>query len=72
MRFWYININYNTLIFVYFMKKYEEPKLRLHLLKTVQMIAKSFDVPEQQSGSSPNKGMEGFTVCDGWYEPTEE
>ena len=54
------------------MKKYEEPKLRLHLLKTVQMIAKSFDVPEQQSGSNQNKGMEGFTVCDGWYEPTEE
>ena len=38
MRFLYININYNTLIFVYFMKKYEEPKLKLHELKTGKLM----------------------------------
>lgn len=41
MRFLYININYNTLIFVYFMKKYEEPQMKLHELRTKTSMLES-------------------------------
>ena len=50
------------------MKKYEEPQIRLHQLKTAQMIAESFTVPAKENPQSQQEedGMQGFTVRDGW------
>ena len=51
------------------MKKYEEPKMKLHQLKTAQMIAESFEVPAKSTEnpqSQEDDGMQGFTVRDGW------
>ena len=50
------------------MKKYEEPLIRLHQLKTAQMIAESFTVPAKENPQSQQEedGMQGFKVHDGW------
>lgn len=51
------------------MKKYEEPTMKLHQLKTAQMIAESFNVPAKSTEnpqSQEDDGMQGYTVRDGW------
>ena len=49
------------------MKKYEEPTMKFHQLKTAQMIAESFTVPAKENPQSQQEddGMQGFTVRDG-------
>ena len=51
------------------MKKYEEPTMKFHQLKTAKMIAESFEVPAKSTEnpqSQEDDGMQGFTVRDGW------